>query len=506
MLPTPAQMRAFEETVLTSDAAADLAMDEAGLRLARLIRDRHPQPGTLLLFPGPGHNAGDALVAARHLAADGWKITKAETKESRVPSPRTASRADALSPAPEEFDPADPALPFRDWPRPWIALDALLGIGARLPLPPDFIETVHRINHLRAHHGVITWAVDIPTGLDGASGIPSLPTVIADVTATFAVAKSGLLADTAAQLVGRLAVLRLATLPWNDPEPREVVADAALLARHLPPRPHDLHKGSAGRVAILAGSQRYGGAAILTATGALRGGAGLVTVFTPQDAMALVASRLPPEAILLPLESFHPENAAAFDSIAIGPGLGDTHIPWLASLIRHAETPILLDADALNQTATGNHGNVLAAGPFPAPRLLTPHPGELARIFPRESESEPRADWARRFLARHPHCTLLLKGPRTIVVADQHPLGYNPTGSAALASGGSGDLLTGLAAALLARMPQSPWHAALAAAWLHGRAAELAQSHGHQSPESTLPTTLAHWIGPAFTSLRNADP
>ncbi len=513
MLPTPAQMSEFERQAFASGGDADAAMDEAGAALASWVRSRHPGPGTLFLFLGRGHNAGDALVAARHLADAGWRVHHHFACDG-APAPRTAARLAALGPTSSPFDPA--TIPA-DSPRPWVLLDGLVGIGARLPLSTDLTHAVEHINALRRSHGAHTVAVDVPSGLDADTGLPGKPTVTADSTATMAVAKAGLVADSAIPFVGRLAVLRLASLPWPDEKaPATLVADSTFLAPFLPQRPHTLHKGSAGRIALLAGSSAYSGAAALAASGALHAGAGLITLFAPKEALPLVIPRCPPEIIIRPMDDFHHSHTAEFDAIGIGPGLGDTPLPFLGPLIRHAPVPLVLDADALNQTAAGVHGRALESAELPGARILTPHPGEFARLAGTSGDTAKaggpgtphttRAEAARRFANAHPAVTLLLKGPLSIVVADGHPLAYNPTGGNALATGGSGDVLTGITTALVARLPNKPWHAAILAAWLHGRAAENAQSHGNESAESLAPSALARWLGSAFTDLRHRTP
>lgn len=512
MLPTPAQMNEFERQAFAGGCDADAAMDEAGAALASWVRSRHPMPGTLFLFLGRGHNAGDALVAASHLAAAGWHVHHHFACGSAL-APRTADRLAALGQASTPFDPA--AIPTTS-PRPWVSLDGLVGIGARLPLSPDLAHAVELINTLRRNHAAHTIAVDVPSGLDAATGLPGTPTVSADSTATMAVAKSGLVADSAIPFVGRLAVLRLASLPWHENEaPSTLVADSTLLAPFLPQRPHTLHKGSAGRIALIAGSPAYSGAGALAATGALHAGAGLITLFAPKEALPLIIPRCPPEIIIRPIDDFQHSHASDFDAIGIGPGLGDTPLPFLGPLMRHAAIPLVLDADALNQIAAGHHGRALHSSNLPGARILTPHPGEFARLSGKKGGAEKntadtphttRAEAARQFARAHPAATLLLKGPLSIVVADGHPLAYNPTGGNALATGGSGDVLTGITTALAARLPDKPWHAAALAAWLHGRAAENAQSHGNESAESLAPTTLARWLGSAFTDLRHRTP
>jgi len=505
---SPAAMREIEAALFAPGGGGDAAtaMEEAGRRIADLIRDAAPQPGTLLLVLSHGHNAGDALVAARHLADTGWSIRHFFCASERDLAPLTRQHLDTLG---EDSRPFSPDTPLDLPPGPRVVLDGMVGLNARLPLSPALAEGVDLVNFLRATLGALVVTVDVPSGLDGDTGQPGTPCVRADITATVAAAKTGLLADAATDVVGRLAVLPLASLPvpaGADDAP--FVATSELLAPLLPDRPATLHKGSAGRVAILAGSPGMTGAAALTALGALRAGAGLVTIYTLGEVVGEIAARCPAEAMVRPLpEHLSPEDLAALaDAVVVGPGCGRHWDHRLPALLRHAPVPMLVDADALTALAIAGRPTPLQA---PAPRLLTPHPGEFARLAPdlAPPAHPDRARAARAFADRWASCTLLLKGPRTIIAQQGRPLAYNVTGHHGLATGGSGDLLAGIAGALLART-QKARPAAMLAAWLHGRAAELTYSHGHptESPESLTPTTTAKHLGLAFTSLRRHAP
>ena len=500
---SPAGMRAAEAAVLASGGEAGAAMDEAGARLAGLVRDWFPKTaGTVFLALGSGHNAGDALVAARHLSRAGWTARHWFADPARPLADLTRARFEALGADTRAIDPENPE-PL--WPRPWVVLDGLVGLNARLPLDDSLARAVGSINSLRNRHQAFVVAVDLPSGLDGLSGQPGDPCVVADLTATLASVKSGLLEDAAVPVVGRLALLPLSTLPVAGGEASLALATSDFLSGLLPPRPHDLHKTRAGRVGILAGSPGMTGAAALAAHGALRAGSGVVTVFAPPGCAAEIAARCRPE-IMVREWSVRPEPdtlADSFDALVIGPGAGRSLDASAARLFRHLAKPAVFDADALNALARESAAGMPSL-PAAAPRLLTPHPGEFARLDP-GSAGLPRREAARRFACTHPGSALLLKGPRTIVAQDGRPVAYNPTGHHGLATAGTGDVLAGIAGAMMARQPDA-WTCGLLAAWLHGRASELACCHGHDTPESLAATALAEWLGPAFRSLRHHDP
>ncbi|MEN9974341.1 MAG: hypothetical protein RLZZ282_347, partial [Verrucomicrobiota bacterium] len=264
-------------------------------------------------------------------------------------------------------------------------------------------------------------------------------------------------------------------------------------------RPYDFHKGMAGRVAILAGSARYPGAAVLAAIGALRGGAGLITLHVPARIAQRIAAQCPPEIILRtyhsPLDWHHLHG----DSLVIGCGLGDMDDASAACLlegIAHASGPVVIDADALNLIARS--GQLGMIGPN---HLLTPHPGEFQRLAP-DLAGLPREIAARRFTDRCP-ATLLLKGCRTLVTRRNHPLWANATGHPGMATGGQGDLLAGLIGARLAA-GDPPVEAASLAAWLCGRSAEIALNATGLSQESLTPSDVAHYLGSAFLDWQRA--
>ena len=235
----------------------------------------------------------------------------------------------------------------------------------------------------------------------------------------------------------------------------------------------------------------------MTTHGALRAGAGLVEVFVPENIYAIVASAAPVEAMVKPMRKYRDLLQENIDIWALGPGLGKSHATEILHLVRHAEQPMVVDADGL--TTLARDIDILKG--CRGPRLLTPHPGEMARLFNVGKMS--RAGVARNFCDKFP-VTLLLKGSRTIVCEHGQPLSYNTTGNPGMASGGMGDVLTGVCAGLVGQK-LSIYDAARLGAWVCGRAAEIAIFNNGASEESLLATDVLTHLGQAFNELRNPE-
>jgi NAD(P)H-hydrate epimerase len=257
-----------------------------------------------------------------------------------------------------------------------------------------------------------------------------------------------------------------------------------------------VHKGDCGRVGIVAGSPGFAGAAVMCAEAALHAGAGLVTLYVEPAIQATVAARVSPEVMVHTFTTPRALLERQHDALAIGPGLGRDRDAEALEVIARAALPMVIDADALNALAARPD----AAWTFPGPRLVTPHPGEMQRLVP-GSIHRPRREVAEKFVERHP-VTLLLKGARTIVAERGRPLSYNTTGSPGMATGGMGDVLTGVCVAL-AGQGLDLYDAARLGAWLCGRAAEVATARG-ESDESLSATHVIHHLGAAFRELRQA--
>jgi NAD(P)H-hydrate epimerase len=273
----------------------------------------------------------------------------------------------------------------------------------------------------------------------------------------------------------------------------EVMATRTALARLVPRRKFGAYKNKCGRIAVVAGSKGFVGAALMTASGALRAGAGLVELFVPEDIYEIAAAAAPPEVMVKATRGYKDLPTETIDVWAVGPGLGNAHGARIRDLIARVEQPMVLDADGLNVLA--EEIDVLSR--CRGPRLLTPHPGEMQRLV--APGKMTRAGLARSFCEHFP-VTLLLKGSRTVVAQRGQPLSFNTTGNPGMATGGMGDVLTGICAGLIGQ-GMSLYDAARVGAWLCGRSAELAIFHGDSTELTLLPTDILNNLGLAFIDL-----
>lgn len=483
------EMQEVEAQAFEAGLDAARLMEHAGQGIARVICQFFPKPGTAVLFLGSGNNAGDALVAGRELARQGWSLLARLAVEPERMKPLPQAHWQAL--AGVRRITGNDAIECEG---PLLCLDGLVGIGAGGELRHPLSAMALEMNRLRQSHGAFTVAMDLPSGLEGDTGQPTEATVVADLTVTVAAVKRGLVADAAVNHVGRLACVPLPELePFMPPAPGPELLTPSLLRGWLPRRAFDFHKGQAGRIGIIAGSRGYYGAAVLACQGALRGGAGLVTLLVKEDSYEMLARMVPPEVMVRPVRDYRKALELRLDALAMGPGLGFAHEQEILDLVLEAAMPSVVDADALTLLSRTSLTPLKEAL---GPRLLTPHPGEMERLCDR---LRPRLETAQTFAAAHPGHTLLLKGARTVIAtAAESPL-FNSTGHPGMATGGMGDLLCGLLAALVGQ--GLPLHrAAGLGAWLCGRASELAAQA--QAEESVLPTDAAAHLGKAWRELR----
>src|SRR5438105_678157 len=516
-------MRDAEEAAFARGVEVETLMEQAGAGVAQAITKFFPRPGKCMVFAGKGHNAGDALVAAECLRRRGWKIqVRLAFKESDC-SELMRKKLDALRRAPSEIRDvtasgsgdigvtlvelwaevgdylsaeqdviaAEAYLVSRT-----IILDGLLGLGANPPLGDPVRKACRYINELRREKNAYVFAVDLPTGLDGDSGKTDADCVVADFTVTIGFAKHGLLVDNALDVVGRLEVVPLPDLKPKETTPSELLATANSLGGLLPRRKFSAYKNQFGRIGVVAGSKGFIGAALMTAQGALRAGAGLVEVFVSEEVYPIVAAAAPSEAMVKPVRSYGDLLEEKIDIWAVGPGLGKSRASEVLRLIERAEQPMVVDADGLNILAEKIDTLKHCRGP----RLVTPHPGEIKRLF--DPGRMSRAGTARNFCEQFP-VTLLFKGSRTIVAERDRALSFNTTGNPGMASGGMGDVLTGVCAGLLGRT-LSLYDAARIGSWVCGRAAEMAIFISGASEESLLASDVLDHLGDAFNELRKS--
>jgi hydroxyethylthiazole kinase-like uncharacterized protein yjeF len=518
---TSAQTRAAEEAAFASGVSVEALMNKAGAGVAQAVTKFFQKPGRCIVFAGKGHNAGDALFAAQCLERCGWKIevrlafseadcsnlmrkklNDLRNRTARIPEWSNSQEQDVGITILELFSYAADQLSFAQekiatdtylGTAPLIILDGLLGVGAKPHLREPIRTACRGINQLRTTKGAYVFAVDLPTGLDTDSGKADRDCVVADFTVTIGYAKPGLVADGAVNYVGRIEVVSLEELRPPETKPKEIIASPAGFRGLLPRRRYNSYKNQFGRIGVVAGSKGFVGAALMASQGALRAGAGLVEVFVPEEIYEIVAGAAFMETMVKPVASYRHLLKEKADVWAVGPGLGKSHAAEILELVEKVKEPMVLDADGLN--IVSEKTSVLRR--CKGKRLLTPHPGEMKRLFSEEQQS--RAKTATKFCNRFP-VTLLLKGSRTIVAEHGRPLSYNTTGNPGMATGGMGDVLTGVCAGLLGQ-GLSPYDSARVGAWVCGRAAEIAIFNGNQSEQSLLPRDVLDHLGNAFKEL-----
>jgi len=485
---TSSEVSDLERAVFADGVEAETLMDQAAEGIAHAILEREPRPGICIAYLGKGNNAGDAIVTGSLLARAGWEVwTRPLVPQSDLqPLPKKKL---------QQLHARQVDAPVSDLPRdrPKVILDGLLGLGSRSTLSSPLKALTREMNALRVRANASTYAVDLPTGVGEDSVDPDA--VVADFTVTISFPKSALFRDDATNFVGRILVVELPELTARAPidSNRPVLSSPVNLHRFVPCRAFDSHKGDFGRIGIVAGSRGFVGAAVLCSIASARAGGGLITLYVPEVIYSLVVSTVASEIMVKPVRDLRSVLEDRLDAIGIGPGLGAAEPEAILDVVSQFGGPMVVDADALNALSTSVHTLHNCAGA----RLLTPHPGEMGRIWSTNGKS--RIEIVREFTTEF-SCALLLKGARTLVGKHGKPMAYNSTGSPGLATGGSGDVLTGVCAALLARgIPD--YDAGRLGAWLCGRAAEFAASHS--SEESMLPSDLYAFFGSAFREARN---
>lgn len=452
-------------------------MDVAGHALGRTALQMMA-PGTrAVIVTGGGNNGGDGYATARHLLAAGVSVeVHAVGKLDRLPEAAAhhlaALRRAGVEPQPFSAERLAQA---------HLIIDALLGVGARGAPRPPLPEVIEAINA----SGVPVLAADVPSGF----AVRARRTLCLGATKYECVVYPG------AEFAGEVSADPIGTPPaaWDGLQPDLGLLEAADVAALLPLRPPTGHKGTFGKVAVVAGSRAYSGAALMAAQGALRSGAGLIFLAVPEDAVPLVAGRVP-EVIIRSYNSLS-DLLSSVDAVALGSGLGrdDAAQRVVTEVLTSWHGPLVVDADGL--ALAGLEG-------LRAASVITPHPGEAARLLGL-STKEVQADRlaAARRLARETGSVAVLKGARTLVALDADTVRVNPTGNSGLGTGGTGDVLTGLVGGLLAQGLRAS-DAALAGVYLHGLAGDLAAGRlgrrgmGSSDVAAMLPEAYRVLLGP----------
>ena len=464
---TAAESAALDGRAIGAGTPARTLMHDAGVGAASAIMRAYPDimGATVNVYAGPGNNGGDGWVVARTLASHGARVFVYEAGEARTDEAK-AERELAL-----------PLVTRGESPDARLVVDALLGVGAKGRPHGDIAAGIARILESRERGGIVA-SLDIPSGVDADSGAAA-DAVRADLTITFGTLKRGL--AIARSNAGRILVCDIGLGSPAPDESMPRLVDAPWVRAHVPPIRADAHKGTRRKLIIIGGQLGMAGAPMLAARAAMRSGIGMVRLIVARENLPVVQAAVP-EA---PAHAW-PESDADVDSVitgwadavVIGPGLGASYgsRTLVERVLRAYRGPVVLDADALNVFA-GDAGQ-LGALIGDRQALLTPHPAELARLHGTSINDV----LARRFeigaeLAQRTRATVLLKGVPTVISNAAGERLVSCAGTPVLAAGGSGDLLSGIAGTLLAQIGDARI-AGACAAWVHGRAAEIA-GRGH---------------------------
>jgi hydroxyethylthiazole kinase-like uncharacterized protein yjeF len=461
-----AQMREWEKASWTAGKSEAEVIRRVGRALAERAL-RLTRPGDLILvLSGKGNNGADARAAREHL------------NERRVDT------LDVKNPA-SNFAELESLLAIR----PSLVVDGLFGIGLNRPLDADWQKFISAINASK----IPVLAVDVPSSLNAQTGEPEGAAIHAAVTLTVGAPKIGMLRQSAWPFVGRLEVtgdVGLTEIPKFASELNWTLAED--FAGFPPARSVAAHKGSFGHVAILAGSLGYHGAAVLASRGAQRAQPGLVTLFPHEFAYMAAAAQL--QAVMVRPWTPNLELPGKFSALLAGPGLADPNLPRAISekigeWWRTLEIPMIADASALAWLPTGKF-------PANAIRVITPHPGEAARLLEKTS-AEIQADRPaalRALSKKFGGCFVVLKGHQTLVGRSDGEIFVNSSGNPHLAQGGSGDVLSGLLAGLLAQpeLQKDPMKTVRYAVWRHGAAADELQESRRSWVVEDLVAALSH--------------
>ena len=442
------QMREWENLTWATGQTEAEVIRRVGLAVARRALELTEPSDLILILAGKGHNGDDARALRKHLPK-----RRVDLLDVNDPAQNLAKLNAALSL------------------RPALIIDGLFGIGLNRPLSPAWVQFIEQVNQARLK----VLAVDVPSGLDVSTGQSQGAVIEAFITLTVGAPKLGLLSSAAWSFVGRLEIAHEVGLS-EPPPPGELQWTLHRDFKDFPPRRAVAgHKGTYGHLAIIAGSLGYHGAAVLTSRGAQRAQPGLITLYTPEPAYHVVASQL--QAVMVSpwrSDSKLPENRTA---ILIGPGLAAPDLPdqiklLVAEVWRKFPGPVIVDASALAWVPR-------MSGPQPGARVITPHPGEAARLLETDSKEvqSNRVQALRDLSQRFGGTWVILKGHQTLVGRNEGEVYVNSSGNPHLAQGGSGDVLSGYLAGLLAQpeLQKDPLTTMRYGVWQHGAAADALQ-------------------------------
>ncbi|MBR6524191.1 MAG: NAD(P)H-hydrate dehydratase [Clostridia bacterium] len=472
------KMRQLERKVFDLGVDSFAVMEKAALRIADEIAARFDSAAKIIAVCGKGNNGGDGLAVARMLKMAGYDITvclpfgEPATADAQK-NLEIVKKLDINITQPTDFAGYD------------VIIDALLGTGLSKDVESDIPEKINS-------SGAYVVAADIPSGINSDTGEVCKAAVKADLTVALGFKKYGHSVYPGKEYCGETVVCDIG-IPF-DGESDTFETDLEFVKSVLPVPKKDAHKGDMGKLSVIAGSRGFTGAATLCCEAALKSGCGLVTLFTPENLNEIYEKKLT-EAMTLPLscENFidadlvleHADRLKSAGAVIIGPGLGrDTDAQKVIKFLFENEIPMVIDADGINAVS----GNINVLYEKKGEVILTPHMGEFSRLtgLPTEEILSDRLGLARKFAAEY-GVTLVLKGAGTVIALPDGKAYINHTGNSGMATGGSGDVLSGIIGAFLARGIGAP-KSAVAAVYIHGLAGDIAAEK--LGCESMLPTDI----------------
>ncbi|PUZ21763.1 bifunctional ADP-dependent NAD(P)H-hydrate dehydratase/NAD(P)H-hydrate epimerase [Chitinophaga parva] len=506
---TADQVRAADAYTIEHTPITSLRlMEKAATQCTQWLIGRYGAGHSFHIFCGAGNNGGDGLATTRLLQQHGFEAkayllhyTDKFSADNRANQAalRGGEAASLIMLQPED---AFPELPTNA-----IIVDALFGTGISRPLEGLVAQTVQHINALQDQYPII--AIDLPSGLKADESSKDLLTVEARHTLSFEVYKLAFVLPENAARVGEVHILPIGLHRdyLTQTPTRYQVVDMEMIHRIYKPRLPFSHKGTYGHALLIAGSYGKIGAAVLSAQACLHAGVGLLTVYVPECGYNIIQSTVPPAMCLVDdggqqsvqfHEAVTADGQGKYKTVAIGPGLGTSGDTAKAfeKLLQRYHDPMVIDADALN--ILGAERYLLEQ--VPKHSLLTPHPKEFERMFGPSGNDVERLEKLSA-AAQQYSLYILLKGRYTAIATPEGQVYFNNTGNAGMATGGSGDVLTGLLAGILAQ-GYSPEHTMILGVWLHGLAGDLGAAA--MSQEALTASGIVRFIGPAYLEIAGA--
>ncbi len=494
---TAEQTRAADQYTIEHEPIASIdLMERASIAFTDWFKDRFAPGQSVFIFCGTGNNGGDGLAIARLLKADHYEVEAFVVGDPKKGSEDFQINYDRWTKPGTPIKVIDSADELVDDFSPDIIIDGMFGSGLSRPLTGTYAELIEVLNSLNS----IRVSIDIASGLytdRPAQGAIFQP----DYTVSFQLPKLAFLLPENAAYVGKWTTvdIGLSTQFIQAAPSTKHYMDRGFARALLKSRKKFSHKGDFGKVLLIAGSKGKMGAAVLSARACLRAGAGLLTVYVPGIGLDVMQSSIPEAMVLTDPDmdclTALPKELDAFDTIAIGPGIGQDQqtLQMLTALLHEIETPMVIDADALN---------LISANPellhsIPANSILTPHPKEFQRLGGNYSDSFERLEKQQQLAVKY-NLNLLVKGAHSAIAAPEGSTYYNSTGNPGMATAGSGDVLTGVVTGLLAQ-GYNALEALQLGVYLHGSAGDLAASRLGQP--SLIASDIIEELPQAFSSL-----